>query len=230
MSDTSNIFVSITGEEKEGWQNKIREINEYGIKNAAVFIERFEKEQREPLYRALLKSDIEKVPLVHLRHDATVEEIDFFVNNFFTSYFNIHEETFYFLDKWKKHWNKIYLEMDADNDVADHVKVKEIGGFCIDLAHFRKSVARGAEEAYYIYMRRNDIDFTSNHISGYLEEEDIDMHEVDRIERFDYLKELPSYLFGDVMAIEVDNSIKEQLEFKDYIADILRKREEINLP
>ncbi len=130
MSDPSNLFVSITGEENENWQRQIREINEYGIEEAAVFVERFRKEQREPLYRALLKSDIEKVPLVHLRHDVAVEEIDFFVNNFSTPYFNIHEETFYFLDKWKKYWDKIYLEMNADSKIPGNVEIKKIGGFC----------------------------------------------------------------------------------------------------
>jgi len=218
---TKNIFVSITGAEKRDWQEKIREINEYGIEKAAVFIERFDKEQREPLYRALLNSSIEEIPLVHIRHDTGVEELDFFVSNFSTPYFNIHESHFDFLDKWNKYREKLYLEMDTDSKVADNVKVKNIGGFCIDLAHFRKSVARGTEEAYYVYLRRNKIEFECNHIGGYSEQEDTDLHVVDKKERFDYLQDLPSYLFGEVMAIEIDNSIREQLEFRKYIKNLI---------
>ncbi len=224
MADSNKLFVSITGSENTDWREQLREINNYGIKKAAVFVERFDREQRESLYQALLKSEVEEVPLVHLRHDVVVEEIDFFINNFSTPYFNIHEETFYFLDKWKKHWDKLYLEMNADSEIAGNVKVEEIGGFCIDLAHFRKSVTRGTEEAYYIYLRRNDIEFSSNHISGYLEEEDMDMHTVDEVERFDYLKDLPEYLFGEVLALEVDNSIREQLQFQEYVSEVLEDR------
>jgi len=217
------IFVSITGSKKEDWQYQLEEVNEYEIQKAAVFIEQFDKEQREPLYRALLNSSVKEVPLVHLRHDALVEELDFFVSNFSTDHFNIHESHFDFLNKWEKYRNKLYLEMDTDSEVADNVKVGEIGGFCIDLAHFRKSVARGTEEAYYVYLRRKTIEFECNHISGYLEKEDTDMHLVDKKERFDYLEELPDYLFGEVMAMEVNNSIREQLKFRSYITELLDK-------
>ncbi|KXB08865.1 hypothetical protein AKJ56_00190 [candidate division MSBL1 archaeon SCGC-AAA382N08] len=225
MENSDNLFVSITGEENEDWQSKIREVNEYGLKKVAVFLERLKKEQREPLYRALLDSEVEKIPLVHLRHDVVSEEITFLINNFSTPCFNIHEDHFALLDKWKSYWNRLYLEMNTDSEIADNVKVKKIGGFCIDLAHFRKAVARGAEESYYVFLRRKNIEFKCNHISGYSEREDTDLHVVDEVGHFDYLKELPEYLFGETLALEVDNSIREQLEFREYVSDILRKED-----
>ena len=38
---------------------------------------------------------------------------------------------------------------------------------------------------------------------------------------FDYLTTLPKYVFSDIIALEVDNSIKEQLKFKEYLDKLL---------
>jgi len=218
----NNLFLSVTGVKNQDWQEKIAEINELGITKVAVFLERFKETQRDHLYKFLLDSKVEEVPLVHLRHDVAPEEIQFFIDNFSTQRFNIHENHFKLLDKWKGYWDKLYLEMNTDSEVAKEVKVRRIGGFCIDLAHFKKAVARGAEEAYYVFLKRNKIEFECNHISGYSEEQDTDMHVVNKRERFDYLEELPIYLFGKVMALEIDNNIKEQIKFRKYILKVLK--------
>ncbi len=218
---SKKIFLGITGEKNVDWQSKLEEINQLKIKEAAVFLELFNKKQRENFYRFLLKSSIKKVPLVHLRDDVEKEEIQFFVDNFETRYFNIHEEHFDLLDKWKGCWDKLYLEMNYDSKIAKNVKVRRIGGFCVDFAHFKTAVTRGAEEAYYTFLRRNKIRFTCNHISGYSSSENCDLHTINNLKDFDYLTTLPKYLFGKILAIEVFNSIKEQEKFKKYIINLL---------
>jgi hypothetical protein len=161
------------------------------------------------------------VPFVHLRNDVSKEEIKFFINKFKTNYFNIHEAHFRHLDKWKGFWDKLYLEMNYDSKVAKDVKVRRIGGFCIDLAHFKSAIARGAEEAYYIHLRKHKIKFTCNHVSGYHPEKMRDLHVVTKLNDFDYLTTLPKYVFGKIIALEVDNSIREQIVFKKYITGLL---------
>jgi len=49
------IYVSITGDKTIDWQSKLEEINQLGIKEAAVFVEWFEKKERPHLYKFLLK-------------------------------------------------------------------------------------------------------------------------------------------------------------------------------
>ena len=218
------IYLGITGEKNIDWQSKLEEINRLDIKEAAVFLERFKKQQRHNLYRMLLKSSIIKVPLVHLRQDAENDEIKFFIDNFRTDYFNIHEENFRFLNKWKGYWDKLYLEMNYDSEIAKDVKVRQIGGFCVDLAHFKSAVARGSDEAHYIFLRKNKIKFASNHLGGYSPEKKRDLHIITGLKDFEYLADLPKWVFGEVMAIEVDNSIEEQLSFKEYIIKILDGR------
>lgn len=215
------IFLSITGEGSLDWSNKLKEINKLKIKKVAVFLERFDKKERDNLYRLLEKSSIKEVPFVHLRDDVEAREIEYFIKKYKTKYFSIHEEHFKILNKWKGYWDKIYLEMNYDSKINKDVKVRKIGGFCIDLAHFKCSIARGTEEAYYAYLRKNKIKFTCNHLNGYDPVKRRDKHIVTSLKDFDYLTTLPKYIFGKVIALEVDNSIKEQIKFKKYLIKIL---------
>jgi hypothetical protein len=217
------ILLSITGKENVDWQNKLNEINQLKIEKAAVFLSQFEKKERDNFYRFLLRSSIKEIPFVHLREDVESKEIEFFINNFKTRYFNIHEDHFQHLDKWQGFLDKLYLEMDFNSQIAKDVKVRRIGGFCVDLAHFKSAIVRGAEEAYYIFLRKNKIEFACNHLGGYSEELMSDIHKIKDIKSFDYLNTLPKYVFGKVMALEVENSIKEQIVFRDYIFKILNK-------
>jgi len=218
---SKRIYLGITGAKNIDWQLKLKEINRLGIDVAAVFLECFKKQQRDNLYRLLLKSSIKKVPLVHLRNDVGKKEIRFFIDNFKTQYFNIHEDSFSLLSKWEGYWDKLYLEMNYDSKIAKNVKVRQIGGFCIDLSHFKSAIARGSEEAYYIFIRRNKIRFTCNHLNGYSPKKKRDLHTITTLKDFDYLTTLPKYVFGKCIALEVKNSIKEQIKFKEYLTKLL---------
>lgn len=218
------IYFGITGETNSDWEEKLEWINTHEIKEATVFLTRFDLKERQKLYQALLESSLEKVPLVHIRHDTKKEELDFFDKNFQTQCFNIHEKHFNRLDRWEGWWNKLYLEMNYDSDIPQKVRVEEIGGFCIDLAHFRAALAGGSEEAYYVWLRRNNVSFRCNHVGGYSENKDVDLHWVDDKDEFDYLADLPDYVFGDIMALEVDNGMKQQKEFKKYIIKTLKEQ------
>ena len=191
------------------------------IDKVAVFLECFDKKERENFYPFLLKSTIKTVPFVHLREDTGKEDIEFFINNFKTDYFNIHEKGFQVLDKWQGFLDKLYLEMDYDGKVAKGVKVKRIGGFCVDFSHLKTSMARGGDEAYYTFLRKEKIKFSCNHLNGYSPTLMRDLHTIKDLSDFDYLTSLPKYVFGDVIALEVNNTIKEQIKFKEYLAKML---------
>ena len=218
---SKRIYLGLTGLKNIDWQSKLEEINRLGIEEAAVFVECFDKPQRENLYRMLLKSSIKRVPFVHLRGDTKNHELKFFIDNFKTQYFNIHEDHFSLLNQWKGYWDKLYLEMDYNSRIAKNVKVKKIGGFCVDLSHFKSAIAKGSEEAYYIFIRKNKIKFACNHLNGYSEKERRDLHTIQSLKDFDYLTTLPEWVFGKVIALEVFNSIKEQIKFKEYLVKFL---------
>src|SRR3989344_4383251 len=113
--------------------------------------------------------------------------------------------------------------MDYNGEIDKNVKVGRIGGFCVDLAHFKAAIARGSEEAYYIFTRKNKIKFACNHLSGFSSQKNRDLHTVTSLKDFDYLTSLPKWVFGEVIALEIDNSIEEQLKFKEYLIKILKR-------
>lgn len=215
------IFLGLTGKDNLDWKEKLKEVEKFNIDTIAVFLSRFDEQERDNFYRFLEKSKIKKIPLVHIRDDTSPEEINYFKERYGTRYFNIHEHNFSQIDQWQENLKDLYLEMDYSNSIEKNVIVRKIGGFCIDLAHFMGAIERGSEEAVYIFNHKDSAFFDCNHIGGYCQEKMQDMHYIDKKERFDYLRKIPEYVLGKVMSLEVDNPIEEQIEFREYIIKLL---------
>ncbi len=228
-----NILISITGRTPQEWRDKLAEIQSRDITEVALFLEFYNPAEKQEIYDALLKSDVKSIPLVHLRHDMQKEELEFLQQNFGTKYFTCHEENFVWdnLPQWKGFYKNIYLEMNFDNFVSKKVQVEKIGGFCIDLAHFKVGLEKLSKDFEYVYkatLRHGSGQtkslkelFVCNHLNGWDPEKNIDMHTIKDLANFDYLKTLPEFVFGKYIALETFNSIQEQLEFKKYLNNLL---------
>jgi len=221
------ILISITGKNRKDWKSKLEEIEALKIKEVCLFLEFYDKEKREEIYRALLNSKIKSIPLVHIRHDMIKEELKFLKHQYKTKYFTIHEINFEQDDllKWKGFYKNLCLEMNFDNYVSSKVKVEKIDGFCVDLAHFKVAKEMQNKDFEYVFNKRKFKKyFDCNHLNGWDKKTNCDMHTINSLKDFDYLKTLPNFLFGKVIALEVFNSIKEQLEFKKYLIEVLNKK------
>ena len=222
-----SILVSITGSTQKEWQDKLEEIKTLKIKETALFLEMYEAEERKKIYQALLDSPIKSIPLVHIRHDMTKGELEFLQKNFKTKYFTCHEENFanHDVKHWKGFYKNIYLEMNFDNVVSKEVAVEKIGGFCVDLSHFKVGLEKLSKDFEYVFKRKAIHKyFKCNHLNGWNPKINKDMHTVYELKNFDYLKTLPKFIFGKIIALETFNSIKEQLEFKNYLAELLKNK------
>lgn len=216
------LLLSITGDTDYHYQSKIEEIKDQKIEEIGLFLERFILKQREDIYRELEKSSIKSIPLVHIRNDMEKDELEYLSKRYKTDHFTIHEDHFMVLDKWKGFYEKLFLEMNTDNFVSSLVRIEKIGGFCVDLSHFKVAQEKGLEDYRFVEGKKNTKEyFRCNHLNGYSKERKTDLHTVEKLQSFDYLKELPGYLFGDWIGIEVDNSIREQIKFKKYLLEIL---------
>jgi len=219
------ILLSITGRTEEQWRTNLAEVEKRRLKKVALFLEFYNKEERQKIYLAINKSRIKTIPLVHIKDDMDYEELVFLKKRFKTKCFNIHESHFNHLPRWKDFSKYIYLEMNYDNDIPKNVDMKKIGGFCIDLSHFMAAKARKAAEYQFVlsYKDRKDL-FLCNHLNGYDPKEKKDVHTVKSFKDFDYLKELPEFVFGKYIAIETFNYIPEQIKFKKYLVKMLNKQ------
>jgi len=220
-SSKSQILLGITGTKEKDWQQKLNDINRLRIREAALFLERFNEAQRRKIYRALLDSTIKKIPLCHIKNDMEREELVFLKNKFKTKYFTIHESSFGFLKKWPGFRKKLYLEMDTNNYISQKVMVEKIGGFCVDLSHFKVALTNFTKEFDYTYFRKSKANFACNHLNGYRKEKNTDLHTVKILKNFAYLKTLPKFIFGKVIALELENNIYQQLKFKNYLVRLL---------
>ncbi|TRZ64074.1 MAG: hypothetical protein D4Q79_02345 [Spirochaetia bacterium] len=220
-----SITVGITGNKDIHWKSKLSEIEKLKIDRVSLFLEQFStKIQRGKIYKAILKSRIKEIPLIHIRNEMDKNEISFLLKKFKNPYLTIHESSFKYMGKWKGFHKNLYLEMNYDDSIPGNVDVKKIGGFCVDLAHFKTSEERWTKEFLYESSKNKKRYFKCNHLSGFSFKKGRDVHLVKNKEDFNYLKTLPKFIFGDVMAIEIYNSIAEQLEFKKHIIKLLSSR------
>lgn len=216
------LLVGITGHNANELQEKLEELERHNISEAALFLEFLSDDQRNKIYQLLPKYKIKHFPLVHIRDGMSNEELELLVKQHRAKYLTIHESSFKHLDQWRGFFQKLYLEMNTDNFVPKEVDVSRIGGFCVDLSHFKAEEEKWSKEFEYITGRK-DISryFVCNHLNGYSYEKNCDLHNVKSLNDFDYLKTLPKFIFGDVIAIETFNSIQEQLEYIKYLSGFL---------
>jgi len=222
----NRIIVGITGRSVNDLRNKIIECDKYKLTRVSLFLEIIPRQKdRILIYELLLSSGVKEIPLVHIRDNMDNWELKFLEKNFKTKCFTIHESGFKYLNEWRGFHDKIFLENNYDGYVSSLVRLKKIGGFCIDLSHFKSSQTRWTEDFDFV-IERNDIKryFVGNHLNGYTYKRKKDLHTVRYLRDFDYLKTLPKFVFGKYIAIETFNSIREQLRFKRYIMRLLSNK------
>jgi len=217
------MLLSITGKTQKDWVSKLEEIKKYKINTVALFLEHYKIKQRKKIYNELLKSSIKKIPLVHIKNDMRKWELKFLIEKFNSQYLTIHESSFNILEKWKGYYKKLYLEMNYDNYLPSNVKVEKIGGFCLDLSHFKSSEESWTKEFFYM-INKNKKYFKCNHLNGYSYEKNTDLHTIKNLAEFNYLKTLPNFIFGRAIALETFNNLNEQIKFKRYIINLLKDR------
>lgn len=208
---------------------KLEEVNKLGLVEVCVFLTGLGSQKRKDFYKELKKSSIRKIPLVHLRTDVELEELDYFVNNFQTEAFNSHSFHHYpLIYDWSKYKEKIFLE----NRLFCFYKeeVEKFGGICIDFTHIEDD--RLTRPDFY----QKEIEFIEKYYCGCAHISEIKKeaiweeeknkvtyhnHMFKELSEFDYLKKYPKKYFSQIMALELENSIKEQLKAKVYIEKIL---------
>ncbi len=219
------ILVSITGNNYKECEEKIDEVKKREISKIALFFQYLSSEERKKIYKKLKETEIKEIPLVHIGEGVEKDEVKFLFEKYKSRYFTIHENDFLHLSNWRGFYDHLFLEMSTDNIVDKSVDVEKIGGFCVDLAHYQKQKDRKTIDYEYVYNRRSKKTlFRCNHLSGYSSQEMEDMHYVNSVNDFNYIKNLPDFVFGGIIAIEVNNSIKEQLKFKKEIEKTLNEK------
>lgn len=204
-----------------------------GIREACLFLTNLLPEERKSLYDFLEKSKIKKIPFVHLRSDMELWELDYFVKNYSTEVFNIHTEKSYpLLYNLSKYKDIIYVE--NIRSFCEEEELKNWAGICLDFTHLENDRISNKKRYDAIATALEKHKIGCNHISSIKnkptfdndsKQQRYDKHLLENLSELDYLKNYPAHYFSRFLAIELENSIKEQLEAKNYIIEILKDKE-----
>ncbi len=220
-----NVLLSIAGRGAETLLSKIKELDHYKIDTAALFLTMAEPAERKQVYIALQQSNIKHIPFVHLRNDMSAKEVEFLEKNFKPTYYNMHEAGFRYYHKWQQIQNKLYLELSGSGQHEPKAEVERVAGFCIDLAHYKVGEVSNSPTFQYLTSKRKQKSlFVCNHLNGYDDKNNICDHQPKLMSQLAYLKDVPPYVFGGLIALEMENSIKQQLVLRPKILKLLSEK------
>lgn len=229
------ILLGLTTTKKSDWRGKVKEVDELGLTEIALFLTCLEVGKRKELYKLLEKTNLKEIPLVHLRDDFKKWEFDYLIKRFKTRVFNTHFDR---LDEefLRNCWNykkMIYLENNHDFSLGMVKWLESFAGFCFDASHFEdyaliqklpnhKNLPK--------YLKKYKIG--CSHISAvrkkpfFINEKEgrlayYNSHYLRDLSELDYVKKYIRYL-SPICAVELENSFKEQLKAKKYIEKIIK--------
>ncbi len=234
MINKEQFLVTITtigDNSASSWRDKIKEIDALGLEKIAIFPTCLNKEQRQEMYDLLEKTGLKEIPFVHIKSDMVTEELDYLQNHFKTQAFNTHTVRQYpFLHDLKSHYYHLFIE---NTWPWDEQEVKNFAGLCLDFSHFHdaKLLRPNDYENNLNIIKKYPIG--CNHISAMDKEVNFydgpngkqpfySNHFFTDLSQFDYLKNYPKEFFSNFCAIEVENSLADQLKAIDYIYEICR--------
>lgn len=230
ITRAKKILVSVVTTRGADWKKAISEINNLGLKEVALFLTCLDREKRKEIYALVKESSVRRIPLVHIRNDVTPEELDYFIESYNTEIFCTHsEKEFPFNYDYSKYKNLIVIENVYHS--FDENELKNFGGICLDISHLENDRLLNEKRFTDNVKVLEKYPILGNHISAVKKFTYIDRkgetrysnHDLENLSELDYLKKYPQNYFSPVIAIELENTIKEQLRARDYIEKILSR-------
>lgn len=206
------------------WKKQAAEVDRLGLKEISLFLTGAAICERQEIYQILERAGVKKIPHVHARHDFLEKEFDYLTKRFKTRAFTIHFQYFKFFKK-SKHLKRLFIESNrGSGGIKNFNPFKKIGGLCIDLSHITKFKIVSPNDYLMALAAAEKFRIGCNHVSAYNKKDRRAWHFVRNKKELDYLADIDKKYFSKYICLEIGNSIKQQLEFKKYIAKLLAKQ------
>lgn len=214
------------------WRSKVKEVGELGLSEVSLFLTCLNFKERQEMYSLLKTTKIQRIPFAHIRTDMTKSELDYLIKNYGTQAFNIHtKREFPYPENCEKYKKMIYIENTYFP--LDKEELREFGGICLDLSHLESDRLFRPETYRHNINLIDEFGCGCNHIGPAKKSSSLNKkvedyprerhhHTLKKLSELDYLKKYPKKYFGKFASLEMENSIGEQLEAKDYILKLLR--------
>lgn len=207
----------------------MKEIKDLKLKEIALFVTAIGYEERQELYGLLAETDVVSIPFVHLRTDMSPEEIIWLFEKYNVQAANVHSRNYkpleYDLSQFRE---KIYLE-NCDESIAG--EIDEWAGLCLDVSHQENKRLTGnplfaeVDElmkkypigAWHLNAIRRAAEVDHARFAGVK----YDRHFYKDLGEFDYCVRFKDFLPTVAIALELENSIEEQLIAVEYVKKLL---------
>jgi len=221
-----NIKPSITTSNSEITKLQLQFLENNPVDECGLFLTGLQSPEERKSFLIFLNNKLPnlKAPLVHVRSDSSVNELQFCIDNFNTKYFNLHGNH---ASEFKKSELFTFKDMMlAENSKTLTVEQMEEGcfaGICLDLSHICEDVHGDRDWVPDLQKTLFQYDVNVNHISavrqnnyGNLYAEHICNYKTD----MDYLSTIDKKYFGEYSFLELENTIQKQLEIINYIRNL----------
>ena len=225
------VLVSVTTLKGTDWARQIEDLKKLNLSEFAVFVSALPKEIRPRLYEKLEKTTPDAIiPFVHARSDMPLAEYKYWQERWGTQKFNLHPRRGF---PWQYDLSSLkdclYIENSGEgDDLLSDEDLIGAAGICLDTAHLENTRLLHPEgyDAVVAILKKYPIG--CNHLSAIANKrhdssgvERYDAHTMTNLSEYNYLKQFSSEYFGEFMAIELTNSIADQLKAKEYIDSII---------
>ena len=228
------ILPGLTTTPESDWRGKVKEIDELGLKEIALFPTFLKISDRKELYALLEKTKLQRIPHVHLRDDMEEWEVDLLYEKYNTRLFNMHynQQSIDFMLK-SKYQGIIFLENLSELTDMYVDNVPKCGGMCVDVSHWNGAVFLGTKSYAIMEDMLEKYKVGCCHISAESKEPYMyvnpkngketlvkDDHWLDDMAQLDYVKNYVQFL-PEYVSIELENTFAEQLKVKEYLDKII---------
>lgn len=230
MIHSENLLVTITTTPNSDWRDKIKEINRLGLKSVALFPTCLERAERDEMYCLLEKTKLKTIPFTHLREeDMGWGEINYLIKKWKCQVFNVHAMLPIFRKNFSSQCkDKIYVENGTE--LLTEKNIDGFAGICLDFTHLEndRRLRPKNYKAIIKLIKKHKIGCAhfgaiadEMYVSRYKRTKRCDLHWANSVLQFDYLKKYQKKMFPKYIALELENSLKDQIKFKNYIIKLL---------
>jgi hypothetical protein len=232
------IIPSITTHSKSGstWRDKINELHYLPINAVGLFVTGLTVAERFECYSQLRKIQRYRrlsIPFVHAVTSMDENEFNYLRKRFGTVYFNLHPVSEYPLEHPLPNTTRadILIENSSSTKSLSSIDLQDFAGICLDLAHYQSLCYTNPTEA----SKLTNIIFSNgvkaNHLSAIADKPkyntngdcDWSTHILSDNSSLNYISDLPVEAFGRICALELENTLEEQLDCVAYVQQLLNQ-------
>ena len=198
------------------------------MKEIALFVTAIGYEERQELYKSLEETEIESIPFVHLRTDMAPEEIRALFKRYEVKAANIHSQNYLPMDyDISEFRDMVYIE-NCDHTIK--AEIDDWAGLCLDVSHHENKRLTGNPLFVEVDGLLKKYPVGAWHLNAIRQEREIDPddgiyhydhHFYNDLCEFDYCVKYKDFLPRVAIALELENTIKEQLAAKEYVGKLL---------